>query len=66
MHLSAAAPHDSSTRLILPIPQHGAAPTPGIRAAHGENPCSACTFSWCDAPWSSGRTGCPACAGRGT
>lgn len=50
------------------LPPPGADPAEGTRrgsASAGVLPCGGCPLAWCDAPWSSGRTGCPACAGRG-
>ena len=44
----------------LLAPPHDATP----HAACLDFPCAACKLAWCDAPWSSGRTGCPACVGR--
>ncbi|MFQ6756802.1 hypothetical protein V6Z72_20890 [Cereibacter sphaeroides] len=62
MSLSAATP---SARLlpmaVRPDPPHAE----GV-VSRLQDPCGRCTFSWCDAPWSSGRTGCPACPGRAT
>ncbi len=66
MHLSApTAPRIASAPLSLPAAAQLATSVPENRASRTESPCGACTLSWCDAPWSSGRTACPACPGRG-
>lgn len=44
-------------------PRRGPAPQAAVEA-RVDLPCTLCPLVWCDAPWSSGRTGCPACAGR--
>lgn len=65
MHLSTPTVPRNASAPRLPAAAHLAACIPERGASRTESPCATCTLSWCDAPWSSGRTACPACPGRG-